>query len=446
MNGMAASFGLLESASCAVSLTDAILSSVSDGVLGIDCAGVIKFASESAMRMIGGEPRNLVGQSIHELLDGPGTEDVGSRWREACRAQNCAVCRSLAEGEQHRVESAEFTLSDGGRLTVAYTVTPVRAEQKIVGVILGFADVTPRRRVEAESLQQRKLKEIGRLAAGVAHEINTPTQYVNDNIHFVSDAVVTVMNLLRECSRTVSLTGQPTNRVMTDLAGQLAAADLETLGREISAAIEQALEGLGRINGIVGALNDFLHPGTDEMTSVDLNRLIENAVAVCRNEWRYVAEMEWNLCDDLPPVPCYRGDFSRAMVNIVRNAAQAIAAALDGDGAPRGRITVSTRRVGDWVEVRVSDTGVGIAPELQERIFDSFFTTKPVGRGTGQGLAIVRSVVVEQHGGELAVESNVGKGATFVVQLPLDGTSERKSAPTESTNEGTRQDGPITVC
>jgi signal transduction histidine kinase len=236
-------------------------------------------------------------------------------------------------------------------------------------------------------------------AAPERHEINTPTQYVNDNIDFVSDAVVTVMNLLRECSRTVSLTGQPTHSVMTDLAGQLAAADLEALGREISAVIEQALEGLGRINGIVGALSDFLHPGADEMTAANLDLLIENSVAVCCNKWRYVAEMEWDLYDNLPPVPCYRGDFSRAMVNIVRNAAQAIAGALDGDGASRGRITVSTRRVGDLVEVRVSDTGVGTAPELQERIFDSFFATKPVGRGTGQGLAIVRSVVVEQHGG-----------------------------------------------
>jgi signal transduction histidine kinase len=294
----------------------------------------------------------------------------------------------------------------------------------------------------------RKLEGIGRLAAGVAHEINTPTQYVNDNVHFLRDAMVTVLGLLRECAHVASLlsSGQSPDQALKDLDGQLAATDLETLEVELRSSIEQTLEGLDRITGIVGALNEFLHPGADEKVSVDLNHVIENAIAVCRNEWRYVADMGLDLCEDLPAVPCYVSEFSQVMVNLVRNAAQAVADALDGDSVSRGRITVSTKHDDEWAEVRVSDTGIGIAPDVQQRVFDSFFTTKPVGRGTGQGLAIARSVVVEKHGGEIAVESDVGKGAAFIIRLPLHGTASGSANPSQTHGKGNRQHGPTTVC
>lgn len=287
-------------------------------------------------------------------------------------------------------------------------------------------DISGRRRLERERDQMevqlrhaQKLESIGQLAAGIAHEINTPTQYVGDNLSFLSHSFAEIRSILDAGER---LAGQceSCNELRELAAETLAAfdqADAPYLLEEIPKALEQASEGVTRIATLVKAMKEFSHPGQKEMTLQNLNRAIENTVTVARNEWKYVADLHMDLDPGLPPVSCFVSDFNQVILNLIVNAAHAIGA--DGSHETKGVITIQTRLLGEYVEVRVGDTGSGIPPEIRERIFDPFFTTKAVGKGTGQGLAIARSVIVEKHGGRIRFESELGKGTTFVIELPI---------------------------
>ncbi len=290
-------------------------------------------------------------------------------------------------------------------------------------------DVSDRKRAERErdqmELQWRhaqKLESIGQLASGIAHEINTPTQYVGDNLNFLADSFEQIRSLLAleqrlasQCEHHAEL--QP---LAAEMQGALAAADAPYLMEEIPKALEQAIDGVARITTLVKAMKEFSHPGRKEKAPQNLNHAIENTVTVARNEWKYVADMRLELEAGLPEVPCFLSDFNQVILNLIVNAAHAIRDKAGREG--KGVITIRSRRRGEWVEIRVQDTGAGVPPEIQERIFEPFFTTKSVGQGTGQGLAIARSVVVNKHGGTLRLESEAGHGATFIIRLPLTAT------------------------
>jgi signal transduction histidine kinase len=196
--------------------------------------------------------------------------------------------------------------------------------------------------------------------------------------------------------------------------------ELPDLLREIPLAIGQSLTGVERVAKIVQAMKEFSHPGGENKVPIDLNRSIESTLTVCRNEWKYVADMQTDFAAGLPAVFCHPGEVNQAILNIVVNAAHAIADHMARTGqSGKGTILVATRQKGERVEIRISDTGGGIPEKIRDRIFDPFFTTKEVGRGTGQGLAIARSVMVDRHGGELSFETEEGRGTTFIVGLPM---------------------------
>jgi PAS domain S-box-containing protein len=267
---------------------------------------------------------------------------------------------------------------------------------RLVGVT---ADVTERVRREQDRQHSQRLESIGQLAAGIAHEINTPTQYIGDNMRFLKSAFADLQALL------------------TAGEGGADGAGVAWLAREIPQAIDQSLEGIERVAGIVRAMKDFSHPAA-ERVPVDLNRAIRSTIVVATHEWKHVADVRTELDPDLPAVPVRPGEFNQVVLNLVVNAAHAIAAAGPA-AASRGVITVRTACRDGWAEVSVTDTGCGMSPEVQARIFEPFFTTKPVGEGTGQGLAIARHIAA-RHGGTLAVDSAPGAGSTFTLRLPLD--------------------------
>jgi signal transduction histidine kinase len=202
--------------------------------------------------------------------------------------------------------------------------------------------------------------------------------------------------------------------------------DLAYLTEEVPRAINQTLEGVDRVTKIVRAMKEFSHPGVKEKTLADLNKAIENTVTVSRNEWKYVADMITELDSSLPAVPCLVGEFNQVVLNIIINAAHAIQEVVGRDSGRKGTIRVSTHHDPDWVEVRIGDTGGGIPEDIRSRIFDPFFTTKGVGKGTGQGLAIAHSVIMDKHGGTLHFETEMGKGTTFFIRLPLHPPEEAK--------------------
>jgi signal transduction histidine kinase len=266
------------------------------------------------------------------------------------------------------------------------------------------------------------MQSIGQLAAGIAHEINTPMQYIGDSIRFLSDAFADMVTVVQTYeSAFEGIRSDIANAELLDrIEDARKAMELDYLVTEIPKAIEQSLGGVDRVSSIVGAMKQFSHPGTEEKTKADLNRLADTCIIVSRNEWKYVADMKTNLDLELPYVWCLPDEISQVVLNLIINAAQAIADVVRDGSKGKGTITVSTQRVDGYAEIRVADTGAGIPPHIQSRIFDPFFTTKPPGKGTGQGLAISYAVVVKKHAGTITFETTPGHGTCFVVRLPLE--------------------------
>jgi signal transduction histidine kinase len=274
-----------------------------------------------------------------------------------------------------------------------------------------------RDRLEDNLRQAQKLEAIGQLAAGIAHEINTPTQYVGDNLRFLKESFGELGSLLTQL---VKLGGAQAGKLLGD-------ADFDYLKEEIPRALNQSLEGVDRVAKIVRAMKEFSHPAR-EKTATDLNRAIQSTITVASNEWKYVAEIEMDLDTNLPAVHCSPAEFNQVVLNMVVNAAHAIGDVV-GDGAKgKGKIRVRTRPDGEWAVVEISDSGAGMPAHVQQRIFEPFFTTKEVGKGTGQGLAIAHNVIVDKHGGTIKVASAPGKGTTFTIRLPIGGVNSDSDA------------------
>ncbi len=271
--------------------------------------------------------------------------------------------------------------------------------------------------------QAQKLEAIGQLAAGIAHEINTPTQFIGDNTTFLRDAYKDAFALIERLSDRLATIAASPGKGAEEAQGALAdleGADLGYLREEIPKAIQQSLEGVSRISKIVKAMKDFSHPGGDSKTLTNLHQAIESTITVSRNEWKYAANLVTDFDPEMPPVPCFPSEFNQVILNLVVNAAHAIESATGGrHSGVLGQITVRTRARRDEVEIDVSDTGTGISKAVQARMFEPFYTTKPVGKGSGQGLAIAHAVIVEKHQGRIEVHSEVGQGTTFTIYLPL---------------------------
>ena len=278
-------------------------------------------------------------------------------------------------------------------------------------------DVTQRAEMEAELRQAQKLESIGRLASGVAHEINTPIQFVSDSVHFVRDAFATINGLLE---RYQGLRRQETESerlaTLAELEGVEDAEDLPYLVENVPKALERSIEGLGRVATIVRSMKEFAHPDQQQQAAADLNSALASTLVIARNEYKDVADVETDF-GELPPVTCQIGELNQSFLNIIVNAAHAIADVTKL--RPRGLIRVSTRQVGGDAVVEIADSGAGIPEGIRERIFDPFFTTKGIGRGTGQGLAIAHRSVVQRHGGSLTFRTEEGKGTTFVIRVPV---------------------------
>lgn len=312
---------------------------------------------------------------------------------------------------------------DGGIWEEEATISPVRdANGHIINFVAVARDVTQEVAMEKQLRQAQKLESIGQLAAGIAHEINTPTQYVGDNTRFIQTSInelVELLHLHRELLNAHRDVLPAENCAFID--ERIDAADLDFLLSEIPLAIKQTLDGVERVTEIVRAMKEFSHPGSEERASVDLNSAIKGTLIVARNEYKYVAEVDLQLDSTLPTVLCLPGELNQVFLNIFVNAAHAIEEKNKRDGATnKGVIGVTTQQLDDkWVEIRISDTGAGIPEAIRHKVFDPFFTTKSVGKGTGQGLAIAHSVIVEKHKGTIDFISEEGKGTTFIIRLPI---------------------------
>jgi signal transduction histidine kinase len=258
-----------------------------------------------------------------------------------------------------------------------------------------------RQAAELELGLAQKLESVGRLAAGIAHEINTPIQYITDSVNFLGSAFDELLAVVASDESTPHANQSD---------------DLKFLRDEVPRAIERTIEGTERVAGIVRAMKEFSHPDATEKMPADVNRALQNTLMIARNEYKYVASVDLQ-CGDLPEVMCNVGELSQVFLNLIVNSAHALADA--GHDADTGRIIIKTGVVEGWAQFTFEDNGCGIPRDIIDKIYDPFFTTKEVGRGTGQGLAIARSIVVDKHAGRISVDSTPGRGTCFTLQLPL---------------------------
>lgn len=282
-------------------------------------------------------------------------------------------------------------------------------------------DVTERKMMEGQLRQVQKLEAIGQLAAGIAHEINTPMQFIGDNTRFVREAWTSLDPLLSTVqSFSESKTSQAVSPdPLTQLRGIFEARDFGYIREEVPRALDQSLEGIDRVSKIVQAMKEFSHPGSDEKHLTDINKAISTTVTVARNEWKYVADVETILADNLGMVPCHAGELHQVLLNLLINSAHAIGEVVGNGGQNKGKITIRTWKDNDATNISIQDTGAGIPVEIGSRVFDPFFTTKAVGKGSGQGLALAYASIVKKHDGRIWFESDGKKGTTFYIQLPM---------------------------
>jgi two-component system, NtrC family, sensor kinase len=289
------------------------------------------------------------------------------------------------------------------------------------GSIWMFEDITDKMLDESRRAVSQKLESIGQLAAGIAHEINTPMQYIDNNTSFLKDSILSLSTYIYSLQQLVRnsdrVDASLIEKQIAELENQY---ELGYLLEEIPKAIEQTGSGISRITNIVKAMKDFAHPGKKEKSYYNINRGIEVTSTIAHNEWKYVAELELNLSDKLPPVYCLQDELNQVILNMIINATHAIEEKNGKNSPVKGKITIDTFQEKDFAVIKITDTGMGIKKEHRDRIFDPFFTTKEVGKGTGQGLSISHDVITNKHNGTITVESELGIGTTFTIKIPVN--------------------------
>ena len=396
----------------------AIVNTAADGILTIDATGHIESCNPAAESIFGYTADEITGQAGTALIPDFAALQLDTQTKESRGSQLISTARSQDSVGQRK---------DGVSFPLDLSIGAVEIDNHRIATLI-VRDRTERQELESQLALARKLESIGELAAGIAHEINTPMQYIGDNTRFLQDAFQDMGIVMKEHLRLLSASkeGRLTAEVVAEVEAVTTAADLVYLTEEVPHAVQQSLQGIERVNQIVRAMKEFSHPGGGEKKAIDLNRAIETTITVARNEWKYVAEMKTDFDQNLPAVPCLPGELNQVVLNLIVNAVHAITERIGDGSSEKGTITLQTCVNAEWVEIHVRDTGNGIPEGIRAKIFDPFFTTKEVGKGTGQGLSIARSVIVDKHGGTLTFETALGQGTTFIIRLPL-GSKQRQS-------------------
>jgi PAS domain S-box-containing protein len=386
--------------------------------LEIDSRGILTGINKTGLSMLGYDREELIGQPIWKLS----LDEELSRQSVLAKLTGGKPPGKGFERIYRRKDGTTFSVSIEDRILKD-------REGRIIGMRSIIQDNSEKRLLENQLAQSHKLEAVGQLAAGIAHEINTPIQYVGDNTRFFRDAFQDLHLLSQKYEQlyqTLRNHGETTS-LLAEVEAVYKRIDPVYLHQEIPKAIQQTLEGVERVTHIVRAMKEFSHPGMKEKTAIDLNRAIQNTVTVARNEWKYVADLEMDLDPSIPPALCLPGEINQVLLNLIVNAAHAIADNLENHPSGKGTILIRTSGDEQCVEIRITDTGKGIPEEIRERIFEPFFTTKPMGKGTGQGLAIAHNVIVKKHGGTIHFESAMEKGTTFFIRLPINGQANSEN-------------------
>lgn len=398
---------------------------------------IIVYCNKVVAEQHGLSRQGLLGQPVTML----------TQWAGRNPGYASEVQTALRAGQTFRYED-EVTRRDGSTFWLGVSIRPLfDGTGKVTHAVAVGADITSKReemrkkqelqdklvaemkereRVVIELQLAQKLESVGRLAAGIAHEINTPIQYVGDSLFLLRSAYDEFNQLLDSVGNAIDSLpdGEARSALQREMSELMKRHDVEYLRAEMPKAFERTFDGVDRVTSIVSAMKEFAHPDGEEQSAADLNRAIENTLLVTSNEYKYLAKIRKEYAE-LPPVVCNIGELNQVFVNLIVNAAHAIQDA--GKDVNTGEIRITTAIDGDAAVVRVGDNGCGVPAENLSKLYDPFFTTKEVGRGSGQGLAISHSIVVDKHGGDISVSSATGVGTEFTLRVPIGGHGRRAS-------------------
>ena len=386
------------------------LRSIGEGVITTDMDEKIVLVNRVAEDILGWNQEELKGKVLAEAFNF--VED-----------QDHKVNRTIPEeGLLSVCLNKTITARDGKRKLIYKCKSLIKdSKDVIIGYVIVFRDITEQRRMEEQAALSQKMESIGQLAAGIAHEINTPMQYIGDNTKFMEDSFKSMLDYVESFKKSVTaMEKERTFAAMDRLKDLEDEYDVDYLVEEVPKAIEQTLEGIERVSKLVLAMKEFSHPGKKEKAFADINKAIDNTVIISKNEWKYVANLRTDLDQRLPLIYCDIDQINQVVLNMIVNAAQAISEVVEEGTSQKGEILITTQIQEKYLQIIISDTGAGIPESASNKIFDPFFTTKEVGKGTGQGLAIAHDIIVNKHKGSIYVDSEMGKGTKFTISLPLN--------------------------
>jgi PAS domain S-box-containing protein len=368
-----------------------------DGLVLLNEDGTIFEANPSFLAMLGYEPQELA-----ELRIG----DWDARLE---RVPVEHIAAKLQESDQFY--ETHYRRKDGSSSIVEVSISCIEWDNRI-SYLLSVRDATEFRALQRQLMQAQRLESLGQIAAGIAHEINSPMQFLLSNVTFLEGAFAGLKEFV-DTIRTKQ-SELDSKSIETDHG-----VDIEFLNEEIPLCFKEMHEGIDRVVKIVSAMKEFSHPGSSSKTLTDINHLLDNTLIVCRNEWKYDSQVVTSFDPELPHTHCFPDQLNQVLLNLIINASHAIQSKKETMPEHAGLITITTRKTAHGIEIQVKDNGCGIPENIRHRIFDPFFTTKTVGKGTGQGLAIVHDLIVNKHGGHIHCDSTPGQGTTFTVLIPL---------------------------
>jgi len=392
-----------------------LLSAIDSILIGVSKDDVITHWNRTAEKIFGISEKEAVGKKIVGF-------NIPWEWDKIY----IGVTNSIIEKRPVTLPDIRYDSLYGQKRILGITINPILDENgNLLGYLLFGRDITDKRINESEILQAQKLQSIGQLAAGIAHEINTPAQYVNDNLHFIKDVIHDLDGLMNDCDEVMKLLlaakqiPQRLQAMLDHINSKKQKMDYDYCKEELPKAVDQSLEGISKIVSIVKSLKNFAHPDTQKKVFINLNAMLQDVITITRNEWKYIADLTTNFKNVDIMIPCFPNQLNQVFLNMIINARDAIQEAIDKKLIEKGHIEITTDMNTDYAIVSIKDNGIGIPEEIKTKIFDPFFTTKEVGKGSGQGLPISHSIIYDKHKGIIRFESEYGKGTTFYVFLPL---------------------------
>ncbi|OGU11091.1 MAG: hypothetical protein A2X61_00255 [Ignavibacteria bacterium GWB2_35_12] len=393
-----------------------LLRSIVDGVIKVSKSGAVLFANKSAEDILDLGEVQIIGQPLGNVLQSfdANNNPIKINLMDWINVTNSPGKRQLT-----------IQTNKGKRKIISIGVSEIKdSSGNADGSVIVFNDITETLRLQNQKALSQKMESVGQLASGIAHEINTPMQFVGDNTFFINDAFSSLLQYIKSIEDITKKATAENPDIIAEFNKLKNDYDIDFLMEEIPVAIDRTQNGIKRVSKIVLAMKNFAHPSAKQKALSNINQGVDVTVTISRNEWKYIAELETRLEPDLPLVQCTIDEINQVILNMIVNAAHAIEEAIGKDTGKQGKITIETKSDNEFVYIILHDTGKGIPQEIQSRIFDPFFTTKEVGKGTGQGLAIAHDIIVNKHKGEITVESEVGKGTTFTLKLPINSKQE----------------------